>query len=348
MFSSIFATVLAMALSSSASAETATTLELQLKIEKSKESYSSAVTGFSTKFIVDGIEKTMICQNLKGYALDLNQNLYQGWDVNKTPQAGPSFELNMMSCRDSEHEILGWFSRGRQYMSSVSGELLNENYLPVQNPLMMRLRSADNSMKYFKCDSGIFRTKTGETDRVEKFEISESCTPIADLPANKTGHPDFITNHGAYAAISAYREIRLPWAPRTVSKFNEVVDALLEKIPAGTYNGIMTTNAKTCQVTITRGDNKLTVKHVMTATPRRNTQSLELVPEKLHGFATGNVYQNPIQAHSQVRGTMAAGEFRFAEKGSKFFMFEKRADLDGLVLRVDGSNLYCRRLQIAQ
>lgn len=162
-----------------------------------------------------------------------------------------------------------------------------------------------------------------------------------------TGLPDFFSIPGAYAAINAYRGNLLPWSPVNAKSFEATIDTLLAQVEEGRYSGAMATLGKTCDLQIERSTGKLKITHKITSSKRPVTRVIEITPEALVGSVQGATYKDPIRV-SEVRGTMAAVEIKKDVKAenqvSTHIMFERRTDLDGLVVRLNGSEMYCRRL----
>lgn len=134
----------------------------------------------------------------------------------------------------------------------------------------------------------------------------------------------------------------LPPVAPTKASFEKARDAMLAKVGKGTYSGAMSTLQKTCKVEIDAASGALTIAHTIESSNR--TRRLELKTEDLLGFASGEVYEDPIRVKGDPNGTFAAAEFKDADGKSVVVRFEKNDGLDALVVRIDGSETYCRRL----
>lgn len=226
----------------------------------------------------------------------------------------------LASCRNSASEVLGWFGEKRKFDLAVSEQLIAKDYDPRKLPLQFRVRTGGETY-FHSCDAN-----------------------FSTLPAEKTGIPDFFSNPARFSAIAAYNKWLLPWSPVTATSFEKTVDTLTSRVPSGTYSGVMSTLKKTCEVTIKRAAGKLTLVHTMTSTAKPRSRSIEVTPDLLLGAVEGPVYKDPNRVLASDAGTMGAIEFKKDSQDSHHLMFEKRTDLDGLVVRLNGSEMYCRRL----
>lgn len=104
----------------------------------------------------------------------------------------------------------------------------------------------------------------------------------------------------------------------------------------------MSTLTKTCKMKVQKTAEGLTVDHTIVNGDR--TRHLELKAADLVGFVEGELYADPIRVKGEPTGKFAAAEFRDTKGGSFVVRFEDNATLDATVVRINGSEAYCRRL----
>lgn len=345
-----FVTVFAMGFFSDAArgAGSPDDLSFSLVIRESKLVYDSHVVAFAAELKSVGTQKESVeCRDSSSYLLDVPVDLRSGWDSTPGWTGGRAAPRNqesvIVTCRNQKYEIMGWFAEARDTELLVSDELVSKDYSPAKLPLLVRVKSSQG-VQFFSCGSKFVKTLTGETANYTEHTISEACSPIRDLAKKDTGIVDFVSAPGSFAAVAAYRQWPLPWQPITSKTFEATVDSLLKNVPAGEYSGAMASLGKTCDLKIERLPGKLKVTHTMTSTSRPRVRTLEITADSMLGAAEGPVFKDPNRVLPDDSGRMAAIEFKKDSRSSSHMMFEKRTDLDGLVVRLNGSEMYCRRL----
>lgn len=323
-------------------------LQLRIVQRDSKVTFASKTMRFLMTVGSGVSANTIECRDRGAWMQDMNQDLLKGWKpeaATSNPKAKGEY-IQIASCRSAKMEAIGWFGIPREYTFNISEQLQQKDYQPAALPLQMRLRETSGGEHYYSCSTGLSRWKTGEGHGYDEFTVTVACDPIAKLAAAQTGIPDFLTTPGPYAAIAGYRLWPLPWTAGTKQNFDSVAGELLKLVPAGTYSGAMSTLGKTCELKIERIARGLKITHVIEASKtssKSRTRVVELSPEALIGSAEGDVFKDPIRINEPA-GKMVAAEFRKDPVNSLYVMFEKRTDGDGLVVRINGPEAYCRRL----
>jgi hypothetical protein len=106
----------------------------------------------------------------------------------------------------------------------------------------------------------------------------------------------------------------------------------------------MSTLKKACKVDIAVKGDTLVIDHtILGAKPR--TRHLELKASQLIGAVDGDVFADPIRIADKSVGQFAAAEFQTEDQKSVVVRFEGTTGLDGQIVRINGSEAYCRRLQ---
>lgn len=109
------------------------------------------------------------------------------------------------------------------------------------------------------------------------------------------------------------------------------------------FKGAMSTLGKTCKLAVSKTADGLLVEHTIESSNR--TRRLELKADALLGFVEGDVFADPIRISGEATGTFAAAEFKDDNGESVVVRFEKNTNVEGQIVRIDGSEAYCRRLQ---
>lgn len=212
----VVATAFCSLLTQSVLAAPVSQLELDLTIRSSNMLYTTKLMSFETR-LISGTgnatsEKKMKCRNESIYVINMGQKLFKdGWKPElAVDRDSRGLGMKMMSCRDSNHEVLGWFPTERDIDYDVSDQLLDDDYNPARLPLLIRLTSLDGDISYFSCSNRLQKIPTGETASYKEHSLRQNCAPISSLPARSTGQPDFVSNPGPYSAVAGYRPWTLP------------------------------------------------------------------------------------------------------------------------------------------
>jgi hypothetical protein len=135
----------------------------------------------------------------------------------------------------------------------------------------------------------------------------------------------------------------LPAVQSNAATLEKVRTALLAKVPDGKYAGAMSTLSKLCQLDVKKTSDGLDVDHTIVSSNR--TRHLQLRAEDLLGFVEGDVYSDPIRITGEKIGKFAAAEFKDDKGGSFIVRFEQNTNADAKIVRINGSDAYCRRLE---
>jgi hypothetical protein len=323
-------------------------LDLALTIAESKIVFSSRVEAF---VVTDRQAMTLPCRD-RSFFMTSKPSLYDGWDPARADAfsediEGAEFrEHTFASCRDASHEVLGWFGKERGLEFTVSEQLLDEDYDPKKLPVLLRLKTlGSDAVSHYSCDSEFKKTQIGETENAKRFEITATCKRRTTPAKGASGPVDFISAPGPYASLASYRDWMLPAVPSTQASFDRVRKALLEKVGAGSYGGAMRTLSSLCDLDIESDGDRLIVDHTIKSSDR--TRHLELKAEDLLGFSEGALFdfEEPLRVGGEQGGTFVAAEFR-DKKGDSFVLrFEQNTNREGQVMRINGSETFCRRLE---
>ncbi len=321
-------------------------VSLHLAIAESKLVFSSHVESFS---ISDGGDKTLPCRDREFYLTSKDSLYKDGWSVRDAARFGEDAEgakfreYPFASCRDDKTEILGWFGKERDIEFIPSEQLLDNDYKPSRLPLILQRKSIGQAeAKYFSCDGDFKKTLVRESENAKFFDISVTCKARSAPTKAQLGPVDFIAEPGPYAAVASYKPWSLPAVASDAAAFDRVRDALLGRVGEGKYNGAMSTLQKTCGLEVDKTDGALVVAHTIDSSSR--TRRLELRAADLLGFAEGDVYADPIRVKGEPVGKFAAAEFKDGKGGSLVVRFEANTSLDAKIVRINGSETYCRRL----
>jgi hypothetical protein len=322
------------------------TVALHLTIAESKIVFSSRTEAFS---IGDGPSRSLPCRDREFHLTSKNSLYKDGWSVDQAArfsedEQGADFrEYPFASCRDAKTEVLGWFGKERDIEFSVSEQLLDDDYKPTQLPLLLRRKELGGTKAdYFKCDSAFEKRLISENDKAKRFDISVKCKSTREPTKAVRGPIDFISNPGPYAAVGSYRGWMLPPVTSNAASIEKVRAGLLDKVADGKYSGAMSTLSKLCNLDVKKTSDGLAIDHTIVSS--RRTRHLELKADDLLGYVEGDVYVDPIRI-SEKTGKFAAAEFRDEKGGSFIVRFEQNDNADAKIVRINGSEAYCRRLQ---
>lgn len=322
-------------------------LDVYLRIVESKLIFDTHVEAFGVK---KGTALDITCRD-EHFDLVSKPSLFDaGWtpekalDFAETVQGARYRDYVLASCRNASTQVLGWFGKGRDIELSVSDTLLNERYEPSELPLVFEYTTlgSDAAPTYYSCDSDFTRTQLDENDDAKLWEVSVSCKRRQAPTKKELGPIDFVKHPGIYASVSSYESWMLPPVAGTQASVEHVRDALLAQVGEGKYSGAMKTLSKACGLEITKTADGLAISHTIKSSNR--TRTLELKAENLLGFVEGDLFSDPIRASGELVGKFAAVETRDSKGDSTVIRFEKNTTLDALVVRIDGSEAYCRRL----
>jgi hypothetical protein len=324
-----------------------TTFDVYVKIAESKIHFTSRVESFGVK---SGAALDLPCEN-RVVSFTSKPNLYdKGW----TPEAAPDFDESVpgakykaylfSSCRNAETQVFGWFAQEREYEFTVPEQLLDKKYSPKAMPLVLQyVPLGKGTPSYYACDADFTKKKVGETVNETTFEIGVSCKKRRAPTKAQMGPIDFVNNPGSYAAVSSYNAWMLPPVASTQENVDRARDALISKVAAGKYSGVMSSLSKLCGLEIKETPMGLSIDHTIKSGNR--VRHLELNAENILGFIEGDLYKDPLRVTGAPQGTFAAVEFRDNKGASTVVRFEQNTSLDALVVRIDGSEAYCRRLE---
>lgn len=291
----------------------------------------------------------LACKDMAFY-LGTSVSLFEsGWDVAQTDRfadvTGPGFRNYIFArCRNADTEYVAWFGGHREFEFLVSEQLLDKNFDPSKMPLIVRARSlTGGSPSYYRCQTARSRVLIDDKPTHATYQVKMDCA-ASRVSKSELGPIEFIDNPGPFAHIAAYRGYALPAVSSTPASFARVKSSLLNLVPQGKFKGAMSTLRKTCDLEISVNGDTLFIDHTIT-TGRARTRRLELKSQDLLGAVEGALYADPIRyrAGEKSVGRFAAAEFR-TEKGSLVMRFDQFEGLDGQVVRINGSEAYCRRL----
>lgn len=327
-------------------AATAATIDFALTIAESKEVFSSHVLSFAVRG-AGGMD--LPCRD-RSFFLTSKPSLYAGWSPADAASfsedaSGADFrEYIFASCRDAGTQALAWFGKEREYELTVSEQLLDKDYQPSKLPLLVQLQKlGTNASTYYSCASDFEKTLVAESPTAKKFDIALSCKKVNAPSKGQLGPIDFISSPGPYSTIASYREWMLPAVASSPENLAKVRDDLFAKVGEGTYSGAMSTLSKKCEIKIAKTADGLVVDHTIVSSHR--TRHLELKASDLLGVTEGDVYADPIRITGTPQGKFVAAEFRDEKGESLTIRFEKNDALDGQIVRINGSEAYCRRLE---
>lgn len=321
------------------------TVDLALTIAESKVVFSSHVLSFAIK---GGTTLNVPCRD-RAFHLSSKPSLYSGWSpedaakFSETVDGARFQEHTFASCRDAETEVLAWFGKERDLEFTVSEQLLDDDYNATKLPVLLRLKKIGaDAATYYSCSGAFSKKLVGETENAKKFEIALSCKARNAPTKGERGPVEFISNPGKYASVASYREWMLPAVPSNKENLERVRKALFAKVAEGTYSGAMATLSKKCNLKIEKTADGLIVDHTIVSSDR--TRHLELKAADLLGYAEGDLYADLNGVEGAPVGKFAAAEFRDSKGESLTVRFEKNDGLDAQVVRINGSEAYCRRL----
>lgn len=319
-------------------------LSLHLKIAESKVVFTSKVEAFT---IDDGTRSSLPCRD-RAFNLHGEKTLYdEGWSPDRAQafadERGNFQDYVFTSCRDESTEILGWFGKARDIEMSITDTLLWHDYDPARLPLLLRRTTLGRDQaSYFSCGTAFEKTLVRETENAKLFDIKMTCKSRTAPAKAVLGPIDFVTKPGAFAAVASYRDWMLPAVPANAASFEKVERALLGKVGEGTYSGAMSTLSKLCTLKVDKNGEALDVDHTISSSDR--TRHLSLKASDLLGFAEGDLYPDPNRITGEPAGKFAAAEFKDGKGGSFVVRFEE-SNADQKVVRINGSEAYCRRLK---
>jgi hypothetical protein len=324
-----------------------TTLTLSMTVADSKVDFGTHVEAFA---VTGARSLSLPCRNA-AFALTSKPSLYdEGWSPDEYAKfaddvAGAKYrDYVFASCRDGSTQAIGWFARSRDVELSVTDQLLDEDYDATKLPLVIQLTSigSDDPPAYYSCGGSFEKKLVEETDDASRYDISVTCKKRREPTKSQLGPVDFVAQPGAYAAVASYDGWTLPAVASTKASFSRVKDALLAAVPEGEYSGAMSTLSKLCDLDIRATSDGLVVDHTIESSNR--TRHLELQADDLLGFVEGDLYADPVRPKGDATGTFAAAELRDADGGSFVVRFEHNDGRDAEVVRINGSEAYCRRL----
>jgi hypothetical protein len=321
-------------------------VSLHLAIAESKVVFDSKVESFN---VAGAAAQALPCRD-RGFHMTSKKTLYaSGW----SPDDAASFAENVdgaafrdyvyASCRDAKSEVFAWFGKSFDIELSVSERLLDEDYKPAHDPLLLRQAAiGSGAPKYYSCDADFQKKLVSETENAKHYDISVACKARSAPTKAELGPADFVAKPGPYAAVASYNDWALPSVESSDSSFERVRSAFVGKVPEGTYSGAMSTLSKTCKMHVQKTAEGLAVDHTIDSSNR--TRHLDLRAADLLGFVEGDLFDDPIRVTAQKVGKFAAAEFKDGKGGSFVVRFEDNTTLDAKVVRINGSEAYCRRL----
>jgi hypothetical protein len=320
-------------------------LTLRITIAASKQLFTTRTEAFTIGEGAQGLP----CRS-REFHLTSKDSLYKnGWSVEQAArfsenEPGADFrEYPFAACRDAKTEILGWFGKERDIEFSVPEQLLDDDYKPTDLPLYLRRKEiGGRSADYFKCDSAFEKRQIGETETAKRYEMSMKCKAIREPSKGLRGPIEFISSPGPYAAKATYASWMLPPVTSTPESLEKVRTALFATVGDGKYAGVMSTLSKRCNIELKKTSDGLDLNHTIVSSNR--TRRLELRAENLLGFVEGDVYSDPNRI-TEVTGKFAAAEFRDDKGGSLVVRFEKNEGAEAQIVRINGPEAYCRRLE---
>jgi hypothetical protein len=324
----------------------AASLKVYLKIAESKIVYTSHTESFGVR----GTNLDLGCRTRAWY-MSSKPSLYDnGWSVAKAgdfSEDHPDADLKeyiLATCRDADTQIIGWFGKHREYEFTVPEQLLDDDYKASRLPLILQQSKLDGSgtPQYYTCNGAFSKKLLGETANAKHYDIEVKCKKREAPSKGELGPLDFIKEPGPYAHIASYKTWMLPQVASTKQNFDKARDAMLSKVDVGTYKGAMSTLGKTCKLAVSKSGDNLIVEHTIESSNR--TRRLELKPDTLLGFVEGDVFADPIRISGAPVGTFAAAEFKDDKGESVIVRFENNTSIEGQIVRIDGSEAYCRRL----
>lgn len=324
----------------------AASLKVYLKIAESKVVFSSRTESFGVR----GTNVDLGCRTRAWY-MSSKPSLYDnGWSVEKAgdfSEDRPDADLReyiLATCRNADTQIIGWFGKHREYEFTVPEQLLDEDYKASRMPLILQQSKLDGSgaPQYYTCNGAFEKKLINETENAKHYDIEVKCKKRAAPSKGELGPLDFIGAPGPYAHVASYKTWMLPQVASTKQNFDKARDAMLSKVDVGTYKGAMSTLGKTCKLEVSKAGDTLVVAHTIESSNR--TRRLELKADALLGFVEGDVFADPIRISGAPTGTFAAAEFKDDKGESVVVRFEKNTSVEGQIVRIDGSEAYCRRL----
>lgn len=344
--------LIAMAIFAANSAQ-ATEAKISYVIRDSKIVFLTKVENFKIDIADTSVQTQLPCTSRYMW-LATPKDLYEGWDASafdyteyrKAEDASRgSREYIFSSCRTAKSEVLAWFADRTQYEGSTADEVSEDKYDSKARPVLLQARTLPDGVKsYFTCDGDRTKVKIAENEKSTSYEVSLACRSTAAVNSKTTGPLDFALNPGPYAALISYRGGMLPSVPSTAETLGQVTQKLFGQVPPGKYTGVMRTLKKTCELEVSATGDALLINHTIT-TGKARTRRLELKAENLLGYVEGLVYADPLRIEEKAIGTFAAAEFRDPKKGGSIHVrFENLQNQDGLLVRINGSEAYCRRM----
>lgn len=321
-------------------------LKVYVRIAESKIVFSSRVDSFGVK----GANLDLPCRTRAWY-LSSKPTLYRdgGWSPAKADDFSedvPDADLHeyvLATCRNEETHIVGWFGKTREYEFTVPEQLLDEDYKPAQMPLILQqTKLGADGATYFSCAGQFQKKLVKETENAKHYDIEMTCKKRSAPSKGELGPIDFMNAPGPYAAVASYKPWALPPVASNKANFDKAKAALLAHVPAGKYSGAMSTLGKQCGLEVVSDGDKLLVNHTIKSSNR--TRRIVLEPKNLLGFTEGDVFEDPIRVGGEVTGKFAAVEIKDDKGESVVVRFEKNTNLEGLIVRIDGAEAYCRRL----
>jgi hypothetical protein len=324
----------------------AASLKVYLRIAESKVVFDSHTESFGVR----GTGIDLGCRTRAWY-MSSKPSLYDdGWSVEKAADFSedkPDADLHeyvLATCRNADTQIVGWFGKHREYEFTVPEQLLDDDYKASQMPLILQQSKLDGSgaPQYYTCNGSFEKKLISETENAKHYDIEVKCKKRAAASKGELGPLDFMNAPGPYAAVASYKPWALPPVASTKQNFEKARDAMLSQVGEGTYKGAMSTLGKTCKLEVSKAGDTLVVAHTIESSNR--TRRLELKADTLLGFVEGDVFEDPIRVSGAPIGKFAAAEFKDDKGESVVVRFEKNTNLEGQIVRIDGSEAYCRRL----
>jgi hypothetical protein len=326
-------------------------VELDLTVKDSKIVFDTKVDSFALKNLAEN--QSFECRE-SAISLESTKNVLKGWDpqgfdfdqYSKSKDGYASYRF--ATCRDAKTQYLIWFvdqkpmAKDGSFWGEISYFFIQKGFQLAKHDLVIEKLSLDKNLKtYFACKKTISRSKLSENEKFTSYKVSTTCDEEDAI--SSTGLADFIADPGLFAPILSYRGEILPAVTADQKKYEAVVGNLLKLIPEGTYTGVMSTLAKTCETKISFENGVLDIEQTMTVGQRR-TRSLQLTADDLLGFVDGPVFKDPIRIEESQIGIMSAAQFKGKKGVPVTLRFEQNDTKDGLIFRINGSESYCRRL----
>lgn len=323
--------------------------DLNIVIQESKVLFISRVQEYDLKVRGSHVGDLGLPCRSRSFFLLGGGSLYKGWNPAKArendDETGKMHEYIISTCRNRDIEGLLWFEKPRDIEHNVPEQLAYEDFEPSKNNLLVQIRSIKDSKKsFYRCGQKVKKELLKAGEKSNTYRLTAKCE-AAEVTEKLRGPVDFVNNPGAFAAKASYRGWMLPSVASDSASFEKASKNLLTHVPSGKYSGVMKTLGKTCDIEISVKDGVLSLTHTMTATAKPITRRLSFKAENLIGAVSGDVYEDPIRIEDKAVGRFAAAEFVNEKNEITILRFEKNTNKEGLIVRIDGSESYCRRLE---